>query len=76
MDTPEKTITPGLYTFKQVFETVGFSMDGITDYRTVKVGGLGFDNPETDTLRIPEGAEKLEITLNGSVVVTATVLKQ
>lgn len=79
----DTTIAPGFYTFQQVFDTLGFDVNekaaveyessgaGV-DYRRVKVGGLGFDDPD-QTIHVPESAKTLEVTLDDEVVAKATV---
>lgn len=62
----------GSYTVEQIMAELEFSMDGITDYRRVKVGGLGFDDL-SKVIRVPESAETIEITLDGDVVASQDV---
>ena len=68
-------IEAGKYTIQQIFDTVGFDFAvAEDDRRRVKVGGLGFIEFE-DLIRIPDSASVLEITLDGEVVVSATVVQ-
>lgn len=76
-------INPGTYTVGELLNSFDFDINeqasvnyessgpGV-DYRRVKLGGLGFDSLE-DTIVVPEGAEKLELTLDGEVVASADV---
>jgi len=63
---------PGIYTVEDIMSALGFSMEGITDYRRVKVGGLGFDYLD-QKIRIPETAGVIEISLDGKVAVSKKV---
>lgn len=77
------TVSPGLYTYRELFDRFGFDVEkeaavnyessgpGV-DYRRVNVGGLSFDDLDQQ-IHIPEGAEKLEISLDDEVVVSAKV---
>jgi len=75
------TISPGTYTFQQVFDLAGFDLaseaaaeynDGNVDHRRVKVGRLGFDSPD-ELFVVPAAAETVDIELDGKVVSTLTV---
>ncbi len=62
----------GIYTVQDIMNELGFSMDGITDYRRVKVGGLGFDYLDKQ-INIPGSAATIVITLDGKEAATAPV---
>lgn len=70
---PSREISPGLYSFREIFELLDFNIDEITDYRRVKISKLGF-NTLDDQFRVPdEGDILVEITLDDQPVAAAIV---
>lgn len=67
------SLEPGQYTVQELLDAVGvnaqeaakvdYNEDG-WDRRLIRVGGLRFDSLD-DVVEVPEGAESLEITVDG-----------
>lgn len=75
------SIKPGLYTIKELVDLADFDMyaeaaadynDSGYDLRRVSIGGLPIGS-EDDAIRVPEGADPVEIRLDQEVVYTFEV---
>ena len=76
------TLKPGTYTLEELLKLFEFNIHeeakiehesgSHTDFRRVQVGRLTFDSLE-DTFVVPEGAEEVELALDGKTVAKAKV---
>ena len=75
------SIRAGRYTVREILRQADFDfaakaavdyLNGGADFRRVKIGGLGFDDLDTEMV-IPVTADQLEIRLDGAVDVSLDV---